>query len=773
MAIQQELEGLQLVQIGTGEMLVSDATAVNLDFLTDEEINKLLPVTAKWATKSLSQQIQANNAWSSKLNGSKIMPLATVKGDQALYHHGTYLSTIRCFSPLLQSFSGDGKCVGKFDLTLNSILSYQITINHCPLKEDGEDDASVLKRKQRHLASVMKVITSEGAYEVGKVLPNGTEMFHLEYATGKVPGACTTKGDNWSFVVAKKPVISGKSDIEWIGEMATATKARVTLKIPGWFVAQSNAEKFAGVLTKLMLDPMPMASTIDDLKWGSTLMFETTAATPIESAVQAILNGSVQPCPHPLVYSGQETSKGAATAPISASALHALTGKYVARKVQVHQQKIKSGGKETLHDVGEVTWDSDSFIKFRYEWNEASIHWALIAKWIPASLYPVFHESVGGDSDSFKFVPYPVNTPAHLTPTGYLVFHKCEVRAELSPLTMETSTVGENNKTDAARGSLFSELIQVISQVGDPVIAKVLYATGWKARKMAQMVIKLGEYKNLTWDDVQEMNLKNKTQITCIDPVNDKFDLPENPQEALNHLSKKVGEVFFVPYSEYDPEGAGCLVSPLLATKLGMAPGSQLNLYAKVMFDIAMLLNSKLELDETTFTKEWLQAMGAHNTVVTQILRGEEVNENVSSVLGDTTRAQFVWSSKVGACIFQGVDPNGLHVATDHPLASKQGSYHLVWRNPMAFILGLKVIAVGPATEACPNPDIVTEEQILGNNKTYLYPTTWYKTAGDVDGDICQGIDLTWVMSKWVTNTANHAALKAVGVFNKLFKPVA
>lgn len=772
MAIQQELEGLQLVQIGTGEMLVSDATAVNLDFLTDEEINKLLPVTAKWATKSLSQQIQANNAWSSKLNGSKIMPLATVKGDQALYHHGTYLSTIRCFSPLLQSFSGDGKCVGKFDLTLNSILSYQITINHCPLKEDGEDDASVLKRKQRHLASVMKVITSEGAYEVGKVLPNGTEMFHLEYATGKVPGACTSKGANWSFVVAKKPVISGKSDIEWIGEMATATKARVTLKIPGWFVSQSNAEKFAGVLTKLMLDPIPMAKSLGDLKWGSTLMYETTAGTSIESAVQAILNGNMQPCPHPLVYSGQETSKGAATAPISAAAIHAMTGKYVARKVQLHQQKIKSGGKETLHDVGEVTWDSDSFIKFRYEWNEASIHWAVIAKWIPASLYPVFYESVG-NSDIFRFVPYPVNIPAHLTPTGYLVFHKCEVRAELSPLTMETSTVGENNKTDAARGSLFSELIQVISQVGDPVIAKVLYATGWKARKMAQMVIKLGEYKNLTWDDVQEMNLKNKTQITCIDPVNDKFDLPENPQEALNHLSKKVGEVFFVPYSEYDPEGAGCLVSPLLATKLGMAPGSQLNLYAKVMFDIAMLLNSKLELDETTFTKEWLQAMGAHNTVVTQILRGEEVNENVSSVLGDTTRAQFVWSSKVGACIFQGVDPNGLHVSTDHPLASKQGSYHLVWRNPMAFILGLKVIAVGPATEACPNPDIVTEKQILGNNKTYMYPTTWYKTAGDVDGDICQGIDLTWLMSKWVTNTANHAALKAVGVFNQLFKPVA
>ena len=757
MAIQQELEGLQLVQIGTGEMLVSDATEINLDFLSEEEINKLLPVTAKWATKSLSQQIQALNTWSSKLNGKKIMPLATVtKEDQALYHHGTYLSTIRCFSPLLQSFSGDGKCVGKFDLTLNSILSYQITVNHCPIKGADEDSVSILKRKRAHLAKVIKVVTSEGYYEVGKVLPNGTEMFHLSYETGKVPGACTNKGANWQFVVAKKPVIS-KADVEWIGTMETATKARVTIKVPGWFVSQSNAEKFAGVLTKLMLDPMPMAKSLVDLKWGSTLMYETTSDTPIESAVQAILNGSIHPCPHPLVYSGQETSKGAATAPISASALHALTGKYIARKVQVHQQKLIVGGKEQVKDVGDVTWDSNSFVHFRKEWNEASIHWALIAKWVPASLHQVFYESVGGNSDAFKFVEYL---------GGYLVFHKCEVRAELSPLTMETSTVGENNKTHDAKGSLFSELIQVISKVGDPVIAKVLYATGWKARKMANSVIKLGENKAVSWDDAQDLKIK------CVNPLVDRFELPENPLEALNHLSKKVGEVFFVPFNEHDPEGEGCLVSPILATKLGLAPGSQLNLYAKVMFDIAMLLNSKLELEETMFTKEWAQAMSAHRTVVTQMLRGEEINENVSSILGDTTRAQFVWSSKVGACIFQGVDPNGLHVSTDHALASKQGSYHLVWRNPMAFILGLKVVAVGPATDSCPTPDIVTEEQILGNNKVYLYPTTWYKTAGDVDGDICQGIDLTWLMSKWVTKKANHAALKAVGVFNQLFKVV-
>ena len=725
MAIQQELEGLQLVQVGAGEMLVAEAADVNLDFLSEEEINKLLPAAAKWGTKSLSQQIQANNAWSSKLNGKKIMPLATVTSQgEALYHHGTYLSTIRCFSPLLQSFSGDGKCVGKFDLTLNSILSYQITINHCPIKAEDEDSASILKRKRAHLAKVIKVVTSEGYYEVGKILSHGTEMFHLEYATGKVPGACIDKGANWQFVVAKKPVIT-KSDVEWIGSMETATKARVTLKIPGWFVSQSNAEKFAGVLTKLMLDPMPLAKSLDDLKWGANLIYETTESTPIQNSVEAILNGSIQPCLHPLVYSGQETSKGASTAPISASALHALTGKYVARKVQVHQQELKTGNTTTLHNVGEVTWDSDEFVKFRYAWNEASIHWAVIAKWIPSSLYHVFYESVGGDSDTFKFVEYQ---------GGYLIFHKCEVRSELSPLTMETSTVGENNKTHEAKGSLFSELIQVISKVGDPVIAKVLYATGWKARKMANMVIKLGENKFVSYDEVVQKNAEYGLDIKCIDPLTDKLELPENPLDALNHLSKKIGEVFWVPLDINSPEGEGMLVSPILATKLGLAPGSQLNLYAKIMFDIACLLNSKLELDETEFNKEWLQAMSAHNTVVTQMLKGEEINENVSSILGDTSRAQFVWSSKIGACIFDGVDPNGLHVSTDHSLATKQGSYHLLWRNPMAFILGLRVIAVGPATEACPEPNIVTKEQILGSNKVYLYPTTWYKTAGDVDG---------------------------------------
>ena len=766
MAIQQELQGLELITINGAEV-VTEASKVNLEFLTDGEINKLLPVAAKWGTKTLSQQISALNHWTSELNGSKIMPLTTVtKEGEALYHHGTYLSTIRCFSPLLQSFSGDGKSLGKFELKLNSILTFQVTVNHCPIKEDGEDYATVLKKKRAHLMSVIKLRTSEGIYEVGKVLPNGTELFHLEYHTGVVPGACTDKGSNWRFICAKKPVIS-KSDVDWIGmNMETATKARVTIRIPGWYVAESNAEKFAGVLTKIMLDPMPIASSLNDLKWGSTLMYESNLS--IEASVTAILDGSLKSCPHPLVYSGQETSKGASTAPISAAAIHAMTGKYVARRVETHQQKLLVGGKETLHNVGDVTWDSDSFVHFRREWNKASIHWAVITKWIPASLYPVFYKSVGGNSDSFKFVPYPVNTPVHLAPTGYLVFHKCEVRAELSPLTMETSTVGENNKTDSARGSLFSELIQIISKVGDPVIAKVLYATSWKARKLADMVIALGDNRYVSREDAEELGVK------CVDPLVDKVELPENPQEALNTLSKKVGEVFWVPLSESDPEGEGCLISPLVGMKLGLAPGSQLNLYSKVIFDIATLLNTKLELDETVFTKEWAQAMSAHRTVVTQMLRGEEINENVSSILGDTTRAQFVWSSKVGACIFQGVNPNGLHVSTDHALASKhkQGSYHLVWRNPMAFILGLKVVAVGPATDNCPTPDIVTEEQILGNNKVYLYPTTWYKTAGDVDGDICQGIDLTWLMAKWVTKKANHTALKAVGVFKQLFKVV-
>lgn len=753
MAIQQELQGLELVTINGAEV-VTEASKVNLEFLTDEEINKLLPVAAKWGTKTLSQQISALNHWASELNGSKIMPLATVtKEGEALYHHGTYLSTIRCFSPLLQSFSGDGKSLGKFELKLNSILTFQVTVNHCPIKENGEDYATVLKKKRAHLMSVIKLRTSEGIYEVGKVLPNGTELFHLEYPTGKVPGACTDKGFNWKFVCAKKPVIS-KADVDWIGmNMETATKARVTIKVPGWYIAESNAEKFAGVLTKLMLDPMPMASSLDDLKWGSTLMYESKLS--LDATVTAILDNSLQPCPHPLVYSGQETSKGASTAPISAAALHALTGKYVARKVENHQQKLLVGGKETLHNVGDVTWDSDSFVNFRREWNEASIHWAVIAKWIPSSLYHTFYESVRGNSDTFKFVPYL---------DGYLIFHKCEVRAELSPLTMETSTVGENNKTDSARGSLFSELIQIISKVGDPVIAKVLYATGWKARKLANMVVALGYNKTISREDAEEANIK------CVNPLVDRVELPENPQEALNTLSKKVGEVFWIPLSESDPEGEGCLISPLVGMKLGLAPGSQLNLYAKVIFDIATLLNTKLELDETVFTKEWAQAMSAHRTVVTQMLRGEEINENVSSILGDTTRAQFVWSSKVGACIFQGVEPNGLHVSTDHALASKQGSYHLVWRNPMAFILGLKVVAVGPATDSCPNPDVVTPEQILGSNKIYLFPTTWYRTAGDVDGDICQGIDLTWLMAKWVTKKVNHEALKAVGVFKQLFR---
>ena len=104
MAIQQELQGLELITINGAEV-VTEASKVNLEFLTDGEINKLLPVAAKWGTKTLSQQISALNHWTSELNGSKIMPLTTVtKEGEALYHHGTYLSTIRCSSDYFNPF---------------------------------------------------------------------------------------------------------------------------------------------------------------------------------------------------------------------------------------------------------------------------------------------------------------------------------------------------------------------------------------------------------------------------------------------------------------------------------------------------------------------------------------------------------------------------------------------------------------------------------------------------------------------------------------------
>lgn len=452
-------------QTGNGE------AQVVREYLTPEEISMLIPMALAWGEQTLVEQIKILNSMARVMEGEKISPLVVrTREGKEVYPHVTYLSKVSSFSPVLAlPHSGQGfSTMERLVLRHPAVLTYEVTIGECQWTQvevpegasKGDVNAQATKAKVAFAKQVLHLKWSEGCptkgakrFKVGETIPDGAMMYHLDYGQGRIVAGPRISKAGFDFVVKSVPSLKDE-DFTIVGNPEQATRVKVQVKIHGEWVSTSEAEKFAGMLTKLCIDKMPVTRSPQDLLKGGILLYEDQPEVGLVELAEKILKEEVAPCPLPDVGSGQETQKGASTAEPAAAWVRALTGKYVLRKETYHEQVVNGNPMS----IGHVVWDDDEFVNLREAWNTSSIKPGVWVRWIDDWMYEVLVKATQKKSQDFHFEP--------CIHGGWYVFHRTQVRTELAPLTLETSTQKEN-LSSRPKGSMFWELISVLSQMGN------------------------------------------------------------------------------------------------------------------------------------------------------------------------------------------------------------------------------------------------------------------------------------------------------------------
>lgn len=310
------------------------------------------------------------------------------------------------------------------------------------------------------------------------------------------------------------------------------------------------------------------------------------------------------------------------------------------------------------------------------------------------------------------------------------------------------------------------------------VLAKLLYATSHNDRLLAELVPMLwnvphpDEIIGNTWNDLNIFypafpSTDDGWQCDRPDP---EVKFPVDPKEMFEYMSQQFGTCFVLC-----KEGEGSeaiIVSPLLAKHLGAASGGQLNLYAAVVYQLGMLLQSPYPPEDKVWGAEWKQWWASHSTAVLDCMLGGEIarEQAKAGLLGATSRGKGVYAAKVGGTMFNVLKldgtrhmakPGELYVSTSNPLVKLDGLNVIPWRNPMPFLDCLTVVAVGPSTEYCKHPTVELDEDILPDSKIFAHPFQISKTAGDVDGDGWQLLCIEKLLD-WACKPENQAAIDAV-----------
>jgi len=256
-------------------------------------------------------------------------------------------------------------------------------------------------------------------------------------------------------------------------------------------------------------------------------------------------------------------------------------------------------------------------------------------------------------------------------------------------------------------------------------------------------------------------------------------DLPVDPREMFSYMETNWGACFVLC-----KEGEGSqpiIVSPKLAKHLGTADGGQLNLYAAVVYQLGLLMQSPYPPEDKVWSGEWKQWWASHNTAIMEAMIGGEISREQAKAgpVGDSLRAHAgVYAAKVGGCLFnlELADgsrfiskPGELYVSTASPLAKLDGKHVIPWRNPMPLMDCLKVVAIGPATTYCKAPSVELadyyfedeDDTILSDSKVFAHPFQISKTAGDTDGDGWQFLCLEKLL-EWACKPANQEAIDAI-----------
>jgi len=446
-----------------------------LEFLEEDKFVKLDAAVRRLSELSLEELSLLTRKWAEKLQGEYVYPLVTQTAEgEVVYQHCLHLAAARSFSPVLASpHSGQGfSTVLEWKLKHPAILKFEVTVGGLDTEEEAEQFNSLVGNERlKHLKALAarKVNLEWRApgsdewkpYTVGALVPEGSAGYRLEHDSGFTAGAAVEKRQ-FDFVVTQTPRVMPE-DIVIIGKGESATQARVTIIIKGVWCAVSQAEKFAATLSKLCVDAVPEAHSLKDTELGGIVLYAEPEVS-MDKFIQKALEGEVTPISLPHVGLGQETAKGAPTYNPAAATVLALTGKRVLRKTHQVTQPVEVRGELKDFPVGDIVWDSDEFVDFRRKWSKATVRTGVWGRWVDPYMVSILKSAVKysqmeekKDTQEWEEYPYRFVPAGPEEEDGYYYFHRTEVRIELAPMTMETSTQLENLGSTPT-GGMFWEL---------------------------------------------------------------------------------------------------------------------------------------------------------------------------------------------------------------------------------------------------------------------------------------------------------------------------
>lgn len=672
-------------------------------------------------------------------------PLVTDYEGVRITPNGCTMSVIEGFTPLIDRQSGAGlTTISTFGIKFSKVekVDFTVTVPRLTAEEiaQGGDLFEILKKKA--LATIVaKWNPNDGSgtqeFQVGKptIMPSGSTPLFWSNSRGHLIPTGRLSKPNFKFVFEK---LLGKAIALPVGkDPKTCTRVQVHVQMKGTWIGKSEAEKFCSTMSKLCLDPFVIPESLLDLIYGGIALYDGDAS------LDAILKGEEPMLPFAMTYSGQETLKGASSAEEAAQFVKDNTGASVLR-----ESKPVEGHK------GLLTHDSDEFVAFRNSFVIAASAKVWVARWIDSSLLEI----------------YAKNKSLHIIPhlDGALLFHRTTVRIVNKPLTLETSTQLENCNSDGT-GRMFLGLQSVVENISPAcaVLAAVLNATAFEDKVLVDIMSNLLNPVSLEEGvTVFETGHNHMGQVKILKAQPGMIiPLECDPLVTFKNVAKIWGDTFVVKWGD-----KATLVSPFVATKLGYAPGGNLELYSKVFLELCGILTLE---DENHFEAEMSQWWSANITVLANIIKGGDTAKMQSkcNLLKKGTRAKGVMSVKAGSIVGQGITQGYFYVSEDSPFASRRGEVLLRWRNPMPFIGIRKVAVVGTNPATC---DVLIPERLSGKalafNKGYEHPTDISETFGDIDGDSLQFLFvkdlLEWAVHNEATIKKNKGLWEALIQFN-------
>lgn len=434
--------------------LERDIAAEDIIILKKPEMPAITEKMALLAGLSTADLIKLMNGLAEEKQdaGAKVGPLLTkMKDDEMVYPYVVYLSMLRGFSPVLSlPHSGQGGTILKgFKIKHPALLKFEPVVqvernpNGLTKREDLIQAKTLQALKQVKLG--VKLDDKWKNYAGGMVVPYGSPAYFLESPSGARMEGQTIEKEGFDFLVGERPTIS-KEELQPFGTWETCTLVKVPITVRGYWIGESDAEKFTGTLTKLCLDCVEYPKSVEDTQEGSIILADAATGN-LKEYCQGILDGKVDLLPMPQCWSGQETSKGAPTAETSAALTYCLTGKRILKTQQTDAIRSEDGEIVKSYDY---IWDSEPFVELQNVVTEATVRTVVMGRWLDPWMAGILRSHLEG-KNGYVFLEKEGQT--------YL-FHQCEVRFEIFPGTMETSTQLENLSA-SAKGSMFTELVTV------------------------------------------------------------------------------------------------------------------------------------------------------------------------------------------------------------------------------------------------------------------------------------------------------------------------